>query len=254
MNLVIIGSGYVGLVTAACFADFGHNVTCVDIDSKKVKSLQNGIIPIFEPGLEALVKTNLEKKYLRFTTDLGEALKNCHVVFIAVGTPACQDGKTDMKYMWNAAAEIGSKMQGDIRIVNKSTVPVGSADKTRQIISEELKKRDKSFNFSVLSIPEFLKEGTAIEDCMRPARIIIGADCEKDVIFMKKLYKPFILQAENIIVMDIKSAEMTKYAANSMLAAKISFINEIAAICEKNGANIQSVRKGIGSDPRIGYH
>ncbi|WDL74155.1 UDP-glucose/GDP-mannose dehydrogenase family protein [Helicobacter winghamensis] len=253
MNIVIIGTGYVGLVSGACFADMGNNVICVDIVESKIARLNAGEIPIFEPGLQELVKRNKEQGNLRFTTSLKEALQKVEVAFIAVGTPMGEDGSADLQYVLEAAREIGKTMESKMLIVDKSTVPVGTAQKVKEAIKEELKKRDVSIPFSVASNPEFLKEGDAINDFLRPDRVVIGIEEEWAKEILKEVYAPFLRSYDRLIVMDIKSAEMTKYAANAMLATKISFINEIARICEVVGADVNQVRIGIGSDKRIGY-
>lgn len=253
MRLVMIGTGYVGLVSGACFAEMGNNVTCVDIDEKKINGLHQGIIPIYEPGLDTMVKENMGKGTLHFTTDLKEALEKCEIVFIAVGTPQGEDGSADLQYVLAVAKSIGQLMQQPLIIVDKSTVPVGTADKVRAAIAAELQTRKADIDFHVVSNPEFLKEGAAIDDFMKPDRVVIGSDHPVAMEKMKELYAPFTLNHDRFIGMDVRSAEMTKYAANAMLATKISFINEIAAICENVGADVNKVRIGIGSDRRIGY-
>lgn len=254
MNLTIIGTGYVGLVSGTCFAEMGNTVHCIDIDTSKINDLKNGTIPIYEPGLEAMVKRNLENKTLHFSTDLSEHLAKCDIAFIAVGTPMGQDGSADLKYVLQVAREIGQSMTHSLIIVDKSTVPVGTADKVRDTISEELKKRGKTIDFHIVSNPEFLKEGDAINDFMKPDRVVIGADDEKTMQKMRTLYSPFFRSSvDRMIAMDVRSAEMTKYVANAMLATKISFMNEVANICELVGADVNKVRIGIGSDSRIGY-
>jgi UDPglucose 6-dehydrogenase len=253
MNITVIGSGYVGLVSGCCFAEMGNRVTCVDIDQDKIKKLEEGVLPIFEPGLEQLVRRNVKNKDLFFTTNLGEAISDSEIVFIAVGTPMGKDGSADLKYVLAAAKSIGQTMQKRIIVVDKSTVPVGTADKVKATIKEELVKRNIDIEFSVVSNPEFLKEGAAIDDFMKPDRVVIGADSDSDFEKMKQLYSPFFRTHDRFISMDIRSAEMTKYAANAMLATKISFMNEIANICERVGADANLVRIGIGSDKRIGY-
>ena len=253
MKIGVIGSGYVGLVAAACFAEMGNYVKCIDNNKQKINNLKKGVIPIYEPGLANLVKENQERKSLAFSTDLNDALHDSEIVFIAVGTPMGEDGSADLQYVLQVAREIGEKMSNDIIIVNKSTVPVGTADKVRKNIQEILDKRNVSFNFDVVSNPEFLKEGAAINDFMHPDRVVVGASNKNSISLLRNLYSPFTISSDRFIAMDVKSAEMTKYAANAMLATKISFINEIANICEKVGANVNQVRKGIGSDKRIGY-
>jgi len=253
MKLTIVGSGYVGLVSGACFAEMGNKVTCVDIDPVKIEKLNQGIIPIFEPGLEAMVLKNVQHKNLIFTTALSEGLQNSEIVFIAVGTPMGEDGSADLQYVLAVAKLIGQSMQKRLIVVNKSTVPVGTADKVKETIHKELAARNLALQLDVVSNPEFLKEGVAINDFMKPDRIVIGADSEYAFGQMKKLYSPFFRTHDRFITMDIRSAEMTKYAANAMLATKISFMNEIANICEKVGADANHVRIGIGSDSRIGY-
>jgi len=253
MKIAVVGTGYVGLVTGTCFAEMGNTVTCVDIDEKKVQNLQKGILPIYEPGLENLVISNYENETLKFTTKIEEALKTSTIAFIAVGTPMGDDGSADLQYVLAVASEIGQHMQHHMTIVDKSTVPVGTADKVRVAVQKELDKRGVDLTFDVVSNPEFLKEGAAIDDFMKPDRVVVGADNEVAMDVMKDLYKPFTFNHDRFIGMDVKSAEMTKYAANSMLATKISFINEISNICEKIGADVNKVRLGIGSDSRIGY-
>lgn len=252
MKIAIVGSGYVGLVTGACFSEVGINVTCVDIDKKKIENLNNGIIPIFEPGLEDMINRNVKKQRLSFTTDIREAIKDCEVIFIAVGTPPDEDGSADLKYVLSVARDCGRNMNDYMLIVTKSTVPVGTSEKVRKAAQEELDKRKVNIQFDVASNPEFLKEGAAIDDFLKPDRIVIGLESPRAEELMKTLYKPFTLNGHPLIFMDITSAEMTKYAANSMLAAKISFMNDIANLCEIVGADINLVRKGIGSDSRIG--
>lgn len=254
MRLAIIGTGYVGLVTGVCFASMGNKVTCVDIDEKKVGKLKDGITTIYEPGIEGLLKDNLKKKTINFTTDIKGAIKDCDIVFIAVGTPQSEDGSADMKYVKNAAQQIGDYMENPLIITNKSTVPVGTADLVKEIVQDRLNKRSISIQFYVASNPEFLKEGDAINDFLKPDRVIVGADNEEVMAKFKELYAPFTRNHERFIGMDIRSAEMTKYAANAMLATRISFMNEMSNICERVGADINKVRVGIGSDKRIGYH
>ena len=254
MKISVIGTGYVGLVAAACFSEMGNNVICVDVDELKIKNLKKGIIPIYEPGLEQLVNENQTKETLSFTTNTKKALESAQIVFIAVGTPMGVDGSADLAYVLDVAKTIGQLMNHHLIVVDKSTVPVGTAQKVRQSIQEQLDLRSSDLTFDVVSNPEFLKEGAAINDFMRPDRVVIGADNDRVMNIMKELYSPFTFNYERFIGMDIRSAEMTKYAANAMLATKISFINEIANICEELGADVNQVRLGIGSDKRIGYH
>jgi UDPglucose 6-dehydrogenase len=254
MNLTIIGSGYVGLVTGACFADAGNNVLCLDVDHDKVSLLNAGKIPIFEPGLEPLVRRNREAGRLRFTTDVAASVAHGELQVIAVGTPPGEDGSADMQYVLAAARSIGRYMESWKAIVTKSTVPVGTADKIRAAVADELDKRKSEVAFAVVSNPEFLKEGAAVEDFMRPDRVIIGAEDPRALGLLRQLYAPFQRNHERIMTMGVRSAELTKYAANSMLATRISFMNEIANLAEAIGADIEEVRRGIGSDPRIGYH
>lgn len=254
MKITIVGTGYVGLVTGTCFAEVGIDVHCVDIDKKKVDNLNNGIIPIYEPGLEEMVARNVEKKRLFFTTDLASTLPGCQVIFSAVGTPPDEDGSADLKYVLDVAREVGRNMEDYVLIVTKSTVPVGTAEKVRKAVQEELDKRGVNLPFDVASNPEFLKEGAAVDDFLKPDRIVVGIDSDRAEELMKKLYKPFTMNGHPVIFMDIVSAEMTKYAANSMLATKISFMNDIANLCEIVGADVNMVRKGIGSDRRIGKY
>ncbi|MEX1382806.1 UDP-glucose/GDP-mannose dehydrogenase family protein [Lutibacter sp.] len=253
MKIVVIGTGYVGLVSGTCFSEMGNKVTCVDIDTTKIENLKKSILPIFEPGLEPLVKKNIERGTLQFTTDLKDALTDAEIVFIAVGTPMGDDGSADLQYVLKVAKNIGAFMQKRLVIVDKSTVPVGTADKVKATIQKELDKRGVNLAFDMVSNPEFLKEGAAISDFMKPDRVVIGYESKKALEKMKQLYTPFCMSHERFIAMDIRSAEMTKYAANAMLATKISFMNEIANICEKVGADANQVRIGIGSDNRIGY-
>ena len=253
MKIGVIGSGYVGLVAAACFAEMGNHVVCVDIDKNRIIQLTKGVVPIYEPGLENLVKDNYQKGTLNFTSDIVEVLQIAEVVFIAVGTPMGDDGAADLQYVLAVAKSIGQFMQKRLVIVDKSTVPVGIADKVKATIQKELDDRGVIIEFDVVSNPEFLKEGAAIVDFMKPDRVVIGADSKYAFNKMKELYSPFFKSRDRFIVMDIRSAEMTKYAANAMLATKISFMNEIANICEKVGADANQVRIGIGSDQRIGY-
>jgi UDPglucose 6-dehydrogenase len=254
MKVTIFGTGYVGLVTGACLAEMGNHVVCVDIDAGKVARLKQGEIPIYEPGLEPIVKRNHGSGQLDFTTDPAPAIEHGQVVFIAVGTPPDEDGSADLKYVLGVARTIGQHLDRYTVVVNKSTVPVGTADRVREAIAGELAKRGVSVEFDVVSNPEFLKEGDAVEDCLRPDRIIIGSSSERAVNVLRKLYAPFNRNHDRTVVMDERSAELTKYAANAMLATKISFMNEIANIAERVGADVELVRQGIGSDPRIGYH
>ena len=254
MRVTIFGTGYVGLVTGTCLAEVGHDVVCVDIDAAKVEGLNRGVIPIFEPGLEPMVRENHDAGRLQFTTDAAFAIERGDVLFIAVGTPPDEDGSADLQYVLAVAKTIGRYLQRATVVVNKSTVPVGTADKVRAAIAAELVARGADVAFDVVSNPEFLKEGDAVNDCMRPDRIIIGADNPVAVEKLKRLYAPFNRNHERIVVMDVRSAELTKYAANAMLATKISFMNEIANIAEQVGADVEMVRHGIGSDPRIGWH
>jgi len=252
MNIAIVGTGYVGLVTGACFAEMGLNVVCVDIDKNKISKLKEGIMPIYEPGIKELVDKNVVEGRLSFSTELEEVIDNVSVVFSAVGTPPDEDGSADLKYVLSVARTIGKNMKDYVLLVTKSTVPVGTAPKVRAAIQEELNKRGVNIEFDIASNPEFLKEGAAIKDFMSPDRVVVGVQSERAKNLMEKLYKPFVLNGFPIIFMDVSSAEMTKYAANAMLATRISFMNEVAALCEKAGANIDSVRRGIGSDKRIG--
>ncbi|MDO7874151.1 UDP-glucose/GDP-mannose dehydrogenase family protein [Hymenobacter sp. ASUV-10] len=252
MKIAVVGTGYVGLVTGTCFAEVGIDVTCIDIDERKIANLHQGILPIYEPGLEEMVSRNVEKGRLHFSTNLGEAIQGCDVAFIAVGTPPGEDGSADLKYVLAVARGIGEHMNGYGVIVTKSTVPVGTAAKVRAEIEKALDKRGANIEFDVASNPEFLKEGAAIDDFLKPDRIVVGVASERAEDVMRKLYKPFLLNGHPIIFMDIPSAEMTKYAANSMLATKISFMNDVANLCEIMGADVNKVRQGIGSDARIG--
>ena len=253
MNIAIVGTGYVGLVSGTCFADMGANVTCVDVDAQKIERLMQGEIPIFEPGLDELVKKNVSAGRLKFTTDLANVLDDVEVVFSAVGTPPDEDGSADLKYVLQVARTIGQNMNNYLVVVTKSTVPVGTAAKVRKTIEEELDKRCmKGFEFDVASNPEFLKEGSAIKDFMSPDRVVVGVESERAKKVLTKLYKPLLLNNFRVIFMDIPSAEMTKYAANSMLATRISFMNDIANLCERVGADVNMVRAGIGTDTRIG--
>lgn len=254
MNLCIVGTGYVGLVSAACFAEMGNHVVCVDVNSKVVETLTSGRVHIYEPGLEALVKHGVAEGRLTFTTDLEKGLADALFVFVCVGTPSCEDGSCDLRYVEAVARQVGQTMQGYKIVVDKSTVPVGTADRVRSIIREELTMRGLNLEFDVVSNPEFLKEGDAVTDFMKPDRVIVGTDNIRTAELLKALYAPFARSREKLIIMGVRSAEMTKYAANCMLATKISFINEMAGICEQVGANVNEVRLGIGSDHRIGYH
>jgi len=252
MNIAIVGTGYVGLVSGTCFAETGVNVTCVDVDAQKIERLKNGEIPIYEPGLDQLVVKNVKAGRLKFTTDLASILNEQEIVFSAVGTPPDEDGSADLKYVLQVAKTIGENLNHYLVVVTKSTVPVGTARKVRHAIEEELKKRGVDIPFDVASNPEFLKEGNAIKDFMSPDRVVVGVESEKAKKALTKLYKPFLLNNFRVIFMDIPSAEMTKYAANSMLATRISFMNDIANLCERVGADVNMVRAGIGSDTRIG--
>lgn len=253
MKVAVIGSGYVGLVAGACFAESGNSVICVDIDAAKIEGLKQGIIPIYEPGLKEMVLRNSAEGRLSFTTDIETAVQSSLVNFIAVGTPPGEDGSADLKYVLGVARSIGRSMKGFKVIVDKSTVPVGTADRVREAIQEELDARNVAIEFDVVSNPEFLKEGAAIDDFMKPDRVVIGTDNVRTAEIMKELYEPFMRKNNRLIVMDIRSAEMTKYAANAMLATRISFMNQIANLCERMGADVAAVRDGIGSDSRIGY-
>jgi UDPglucose 6-dehydrogenase len=252
MKITIVGTGYVGLVSGACFAEVGIDVTCVDIDETKINNLKKGIIPIYEPGLEEIVERNVAKGRLHFTAKLSETLDGCDVVFSAVGTPPDDDGSADLTHVLNVAREVGQHMKDYLLVVTKSTVPVGTAILVKEAIKGELAKRGVDIPFDVASNPEFLKEGAAVDDFLKPDRIVVGIESEKAEEIMRKLYKPFTLNGHPVIFMDIPSAEMTKYAANAMLATRISFMNDIANLCEIMGADVNMVRKGIGSDPRIG--
>uniref|UniRef100_UPI003FEE18CB UDP-glucose dehydrogenase family protein n=1 Tax=Alistipes shahii TaxID=328814 RepID=UPI003FEE18CB len=252
MKIAIVGTGYVGLVSGACFAEMGLDITCVDIDAEKIEGLNAGVIPIYEPGLEELVRRNVEAGRLHFTTDLTECLPHVEVVFSAVGTPPDEDGSADLKYVLDVARTFGRHIRKYTVLVTKSTVPVGTAQKVRAVIEEELEKRGCKVPFDVASNPEFLKEGAAIKDFMSPDRVVVGVDSERARKLMAKLYRPFLITNFRVLFMDIPSAEMTKYAANAMLATRISFMNEIANLCDRVGADVEMVRKGIGSDARIG--
>ncbi len=252
MKIVIVGTGYVGLVTGTCFAETGLAVTCIDVDEQKIANLKKGIVPIYEPGLEVMIYRNIKKERLYFSTSLRDNLEGADVIFIAVGTPPDEDGSADLKYVLEVAREIGRNMNQYLMVVTKSTVPVGTVYHVKTAIQEELNKRNINIDFDVASNPEFLKEGNAIEDFMKPDRIVIGVESPVAESLMQKLYKPFLLNGHPLIFMDIPSAEMTKYAANAMLATRISFINDISSLCEIVGADVNMVRKGIGSDSRIG--
>ena len=252
MNIAIVGTGYVGLVSGTCFAEMGAHVTCVDVDEQKIQKLKDGIMPIYEPGLEELVKRNVEYGRLQFTTDLTEVLDEVEVVFSAVGTPPDEDGSADLKYVLAVAKQFGQNINKYTILVTKSTVPVGTAKKVKAAIQAELDKRGVDVPFDVASNPEFLKEGAAIKDFMSPDRVVVGTESEKAQEVMTRLYKPFLINNFRVIFMDIPSAEMTKYAANAMLATRISFMNDIANLCERVGANVDNVRRGIGTDSRIG--
>lgn len=254
MKVTVFGTGYVGLVTGACLADVGHDVLCVDIDQKKVDNLMAGIIPIFEPGLESIVKQATQNGLLNFTTNMDLAVQHGELQFIAVGTPSGEDGSADLQYVVAVAKTIGQRMNGYKVVINKSTVPIGTAEKVSAALSEELELRGLTVPFDVVSNPEFLKEGAAIQDFMKPDRIVIGTDSAKAEQLLRELYAPFNRSHDRMIFMDVRSAELTKYAANAMLATKISFINEMANLAELLGADIEKVRNGIGADPRIGYH
>ena len=253
MNISVIGAGYVGLVTGACLADVGNNILCLDLDKEKISSLKNGKIPIYEPGLESLVEKNQRAGRLHFTSDVKQAVEFGELQFIAVGTPSGEDGSADLNYVLEAASSVGQLMISPKIIVNKSTVPVGTGDKVRNVINQELKKRGVSLRFDVVSNPEFLKEGAAIEDFQKPDRIIIGVESDESASVMKALYSPFQRNRNKLIIMDVRSAELTKYASNAMLATRISFMNELANLSEKLGADVEKVRIGVGSDSRIGY-
>jgi UDPglucose 6-dehydrogenase len=254
MNVTIFGTGYVGLVTGACLADMGHHVLCVDVDARKVEGLKKGVIPIYEPGLDSIVTANVAAGQLNFTTSAAEGVAHAEIQFIAVGTPPDEDGSADLKYVLAVATSIAEHMQSNKVIVNKSTVPVGTADKVTATVRQVLERRGAAISFEVVSNPEFLKEGAAVNDCMKPDRIVIGSNNPHSISVMRELYAPFNRNHDRMIVMDVRSAELTKYAANCMLATKISFMNEMANLAERLGADIEQVRLGIGSDPRIGYH
>ena len=253
MKVAVVGVGYVGLVTGTCFSEMGNSVWCVDVDDRKIDGLKQGMIPIYEPGLAEKVHKNQEMGSLHFTTDIREALENSEICLIAVGTPMGEDGSADLRYVLAVAESIGKHMVRRMYVINKSTVPVGTAGKVREAVQRELDRRGSDLTFEVISNPEFLKEGSAVADCRKPDRIVISADSQEAADVMRELYKPYVMNTESFILMDTASAEMTKYAANSMLAAKISFINEISNICERVGADVNKVRRGIGSDHRIGF-
>ncbi|WP_306477782.1 UDP-glucose/GDP-mannose dehydrogenase family protein [Methyloversatilis sp.] len=254
MKITVIGTGYVGLVSGACMAEMGNDVLCLDLDPEKIRILKEGGIPIHEPGLDAVVARNVEAGRLHFTTDVAEAVRFGTIQFIAVGTPPDEDGSADLQYVLAAARSIGRLMTDYKVVVDKSTVPVGTADKVKAAIADELGKRGLDMEYAVVSNPEFLKEGAAVEDFMRPDRIVVGADDERAIHLMRALYSPFQRNRDKLVVMDVRSAELTKYAANAMLATRISFMNELALLADRMGADIEMVRQGIGSDPRIGYH
>ena len=254
MKITVVGTGYVGLVTGACLAEMGNDVLCLDVDPRKIEILENGGIPIHEPGLDLVVARNVKAGRLHFTTDVPRAVAHGTIQFIAVGTPPDEDGSADLQYVLTAARNIGRLMTDYKVIVDKSTVPVGTADKVRAAVADELAKRGSDAQFAVVSNPEFLKEGAAVDDFMRPDRIVVGADDERAILLMRALYAPFQRNHERLVVMDVRSAELTKYAANAMLATRISFMNELALLAEKMGADIEAVSLGIGSDPRIGTH
>ena len=254
MKITMIGTGYVGLVTGACLAEVGNDVLCLDVDARKIEILKAGGVPIHEPGLEAVIRRNVDAGRLAFTTDVDAAVAHGQIQFIAVGTPPDEDGSADMQYVIAAARAIGRRMEGLKIVVDKSTVPVGTADRVRAAIAEELAARGVAHPFAVVSNPEFLKEGAAVDDFMRPDRIVVGADDERAIAAMRAVYAPFMRNHERLLVMDLRSAELTKYAANAMLATRISFMNELANLADELGADIEHVRQGIGSDPRIGYH
>jgi UDPglucose 6-dehydrogenase len=254
MNLTVVGTGYVGLVTGTCFAEMGHSVTCVDVDSRKVENLKKGVLPIYEPGLDAMVERNAREGRLTFTTSLPDAMQSSDVYFIAVGTPPGEDGSADLQYVLAVAREIGAHMDRYAVVIDKSTVPVGTAEKVRATIDGELERRGRVIDFDVVSNPEFLKEGAAIADFMKPDRIVIGAESERAVELMRELYAEFTRSRDRLLIMGIRDAEMTKYVANAMLATKISFMNEVANLCDRMGVDVENVRTGIGSDSRIGYY
>jgi UDPglucose 6-dehydrogenase len=252
MKIVVVGTGYVGLVTGSCLAEVGTDVICVDVNEEKIKNLQKGILPIYEPGLDEIVERNFKKGRLHFSTSLEEAIVGAQIIFIAVGTPPDEDGSADLKYVLQVAKSVGTHMNGYLIVVTKSTVPVGTASKVKKAIKQALTERQANIDFDVASNPEFLKEGAAVDDFLKPDRIVIGVESERAKTLLRQLYDPFVLNGHPLLFMDIPSAEMTKYAANAMLATKISFMNDIANLCELVGANVNEVRNGIGSDPRIG--
>jgi UDPglucose 6-dehydrogenase len=254
MKITMIGTGYVGLVTGTCLAEVGNDVLCLDVDARKIEMLKGGGVPIHEPGLEAMIHRNVAAGRLRFTTDVDAAVGHGNVQFIAVGTPPDEDGSADMQYVLQAARNIGRRMTQWTLVVDKSTVPVGTAERVREAIAEELNARGVDVPYAVASNPEFLKEGAAVEDFMKPDRVVIGADNERAISILRNIYAPFQRNRERLLVMDLRSAELTKYAANAMLATRISFMNELANLADRLGADIEAVRQGIGSDPRIGYH
>jgi UDPglucose 6-dehydrogenase len=254
MNITVIGTGYVGLVSGACLAEMGNEVLCLDVNPEKIEILKAGGVPIHEPGLDKVISANVAAGRLHFTTDIEQAVAFGSAQFIAVGTPPDEDGSADLSYVLEAARNIGRLMSEYKLVIDKSTVPVGTADKVKAVIAEELAKRNVQIDYSVVSNPEFLKEGSAVEDFMKPDRIVVGADDERGVNLMKSLYAPFQRNHDKLVIMDVRSAELTKYAANAMLATRISFMNELALLAEKLGADIELVRHGMGSDPRIGYH
>ena len=253
MNITVIGTGYVGLVTGACFAKMGNDVYCVDIDKEKIEGLKNNVLPIFEPNLDTLVRDSQNRGDLHFTTDIKEALEKTNIIFIAVGTPMSEDGSANLDYVFSAASDIANNITEDSLVVIKSTVPVGTVFKVKEYIENILSEKNSSVKIDIASNPEFLKEGHAIEDCLRPDRVVIGAERQEVFDVLKNLYSPFVFNHDRFVLMDIKSSEMTKYVANAMLATKISFMNEVANICEVTGADIKNVRLGIGSDKRIGF-
>ncbi len=253
MKIVVVGTGYVGLVTGACLAEVGTEVVCIDVNHQKIDNLKKGILPIYEPGLDDIVKRNYKKGRLHFSTDLSDSIRGAQVAFIAVGTPPGEDGSADLKYVLQVANTIGQYMTDYLVVVTKSTVPVGTASKVNACITDALKARGEELEYDVASNPEFLKEGAAVDDFLKPDRIVIGADSERAKAVLQQMYSPFLLNGHPILFMDVPSAEMTKYAANAMLATKISFMNDIANLCELVGANVNHVRQGIGSDPRIGH-